>query len=64
MAETPDPFAHHPDLRDKIEDPAVATFYRNFSVATLFADKPDHHWVLEVRHGDETREALRRAALA
>jgi len=64
MAATPDPFAHHPELRDKIEDPAEATFYRNFSVETLFADKPELHWVLDVLHSDETREAIRRSALA
>ena len=64
MAATPDPFAHHPELRDKIEDPAEATFYRNFSVETLFADKPELHWVLDLLHSDETREEIRRAALA
>ena len=64
MAPTPDPFAHHPELRDRIEDPAGATFFRTLNVGTLFADKPELHWALELLYGDATREEMRRAALA
>jgi len=64
VAPTPDPFAHHPELRDRIEDPAAATFFRTLNVETLFADKPELHWALELLYGDATREEMRRAALA
>lgn len=64
MVETPDPFTHHPELRDKIEDPAEATFYRNFSVEAFFADKPELHWVFDLLYSVETREEIRRDALA
>lgn len=63
MTETLDPFAHHPELRDRIEDPAGATFFRTLDIETLFADKPDLHWVLDLLYSDATREAMRRATL-
>lgn len=64
MANTPDPFAHHPELRDMIEDPGAATFYRRFNVRALFAEKPELRWVIDLLHSDEEREDIRRAALA
>ena len=33
---TPDPFRHHPALRDKIK-PAAESFFRDFSVEALVA---------------------------
>jgi len=64
MAEPPDPFTHHPELRDKIEDPAEAAFYRTLNIKTLFADKPELQWVIDLLYSDETREQIRRDALA
>lgn len=59
-----DPFAHHPELRGKIADPAEADFFRTFDAAAFFADKPDLHWVLDLLHSDDERERIRRKALA
>ena len=64
LTETTDPFVRHPELRDRIADPAEAVFFRTLSVETLFADKPDLHWVVELLHTDEVRETSRRRTLA
>ena len=57
-----DPFAHHPELRDRIADPA-GSFFRDFSVdkvEKLFPQLKDARaWV----HPDDTREATRAKAL-
>jgi cation transport protein ChaC len=56
------PFAHHPELRDRIADPETS-FFRSFTVERLIADLP----ALEPRrhefHTDAVREAIRADAL-
>lgn len=59
-----DPFAHHPELRDKIVDASEAEFYRNFSVETMFGDRPELKWVADLMYPDAVREAKRGRALA
>ena len=58
-----DPFAHHPDLRDKIT-PTDQSFFRNFTkekLAVILAEKGMEDFPY---HPDATREAMRHAALA
>lgn len=59
-----DPFAHHPELRDKIVDASEAEFYRAFSVETVFGDRPDLKWVADQMYSDDVREAKRAEVLA
>ena len=58
-----DPFAHHPELRDRIADPETS-FFRNFTVERLLAERPElaafRPWI----HTDAQREAIRAEALA
>lgn len=63
MAGDPDPFSHHPELRDRIADPAQS-YMRSFTTADLAAkmaemDLPQNWW-----HPDEAREAMRAETLA
>ncbi len=58
-----DPFSHHPELRDKIRDPAES-FFRKFDVAAVFAGKPELRWVVDLLHTDAVREASRVQMLA
>ena len=63
MTESCDPFAHHPELRDKVVDPH-RSYFRNFKPSDLdervaAAGLPPH-W----RLSDEEREATRHEILA
>ncbi len=57
-----DPFAHHPDLRDKIT-PADTSFFREFTKDRLRVILAEHGLEEFPFHDDATREALRRGAL-
>lgn len=60
MTELTDPFAHHPELRDRIADPETS-FFRTFRAERLIARDPAlRDWV----HSDNRREAIRAEALA
>ena len=59
---TPDPFRHHPALRDKIK-PAAASFFRDFSVEALVAMLKENGSPPFPVHDEATREGLRRATL-
>jgi cation transport protein ChaC len=55
-----DPFAHHPELRDRIADPETSLF-RTFRAERLIARDPAlRDWV----HSDNRREEIRAGALA
>lgn len=61
-AAPPDPFANHPELRDKIVDPH-RSFFREFEPASMDAEMAERgfpNW----RLSDAQREATRREALA
>ncbi len=62
MTARPDPFAHHPELRDKVRDPHQS-FFRTFQPSDLDermkALGVPPHW----RLSDEQREATRHTAL-
>ncbi len=62
MTPPSDPFAHHPELRGRIDDP-YRSFFRDFSVEGLMARFPqleEHRgWV----YSDAVREAMRAEAL-
>ncbi|AHM02796.1 ChaC-like protein [Roseibacterium elongatum DSM 19469] len=62
MPQHADPFAHHPELRDKITDPE-ASFFRDFSVARIMAQFPRMAAHRDWPYSDSAREGLRRAAL-
>jgi cation transport protein ChaC len=59
----PDPFAHHPELRDRIKDPSTS-FFRSFNARTVFERSPELRWVLDLLLSDQAREVSRRAILA
>lgn len=63
MPDPTDPFAHHPELRDRIADPETS-FHRTFSLEALVERYPQLEkfrcWV----HTDSQREAIRARALA
>ncbi len=63
MTETDDPFAHHPELRDKVIDPH-RSYFRSFRPSDfderMAAAGLPPHW----RLSDEEREATRRDILA
>ena len=59
-----DPFAHHPELRDKIVDVSEAAYYRRISVESFFGDRPDLTWVAALMYSDAAREALRAQTLS
>ncbi len=56
-------FTHHPELEGQITDPK-ASFFRNFSIADVFAEKPELQWVLKELRSDSEREASRAQTLA
>ena len=60
MPETPDPFAHHPELRARITDPATSPF-RGFTAAGLVAEEPH---LCDRVYSNERRQAIRAEALA
>lgn len=56
-------FSHHPELEGKITDP-LHSFFRNFSIASVFAEKPELQWVLDELRSDRDREHSRAETLA
>ena len=62
MIDAPDPFAHHPELRDKITNPADS-FFRGITVEKLVEQFPHLEPALDWVHSDSDREATRAAAL-
>ena len=57
-----DAFAHHPELRGKIDDP-MTSFMRGISVDMLLELHPELEGAREWTHSDEEREATRKEAL-
>ncbi|MEY8119811.1 MULTISPECIES: gamma-glutamylcyclotransferase [unclassified Falsihalocynthiibacter] len=62
MYSEPDPFIHHPELRDKVGDP-LKSFFRNFKPEEVFTKYPELIWVLDKLYTDEYRTASRNAVL-
>jgi cation transport protein ChaC len=58
LANSEDPFKHHPELRDRIVDPNES-FFRDFNARAVFQGYPELHWVLDLMYSDAEREALR-----
>ncbi len=56
-------FARHPELEGKITDPH-ASFFRNFDISTVFAERPEFQWVLKELRSDVEREETRARMLA
>lgn len=63
MPTSPGPFAHHPELRDRIKDPQTS-FFRTLNARQAFESRPELRWVLDELHTDEAREKSRQALLA
>lgn len=63
MPEPTDPFAHHPELRDRIAD-TETSFFRTFSVEAIMAADPRQEAFRDWVHTDAQREAIRAEALA
>lgn len=63
MPELTDPFAHHPELRDRIAD-TETSFFRTFSVEAIIAADPQQEAFRDWVHTDAQREAIRAEALA
>lgn len=63
MPELIDPFAHHPELRDRIAD-TEKSYFRTFSVEAVLAADPQQEAFRDWVHTDEEREAIRAEALA
>ncbi len=63
MPEPTDPFAHHPELRNRIAD-AETSFFRTFSVEAIMAADPRQEAFRDWVHTDAQRETIRAEALA
>lgn len=63
MTSSSDPFLYHPELRKMISDPGTS-FFRDFSVDTLFARFPELEVHRDWPYSDSEREAIRAKALA
>lgn len=61
--ETPDAFAHHPELRSRITDPETS-FYRTFNVDVALALHPQPDVIKAWAYPDERREQIRAETLA
>lgn len=59
----PDPYMHHPELREKITDP-LQSFFRSFNAVDVAAQLPDPSSLLDMLHSDAEREQSRAEALA
>lgn len=59
----PDPFQHHPELRDLIQDP-LTSYFRAFNAVDVAATLPDPKSLLDMLHSDAEREQTRTEALA
>ncbi|MBS0123263.1 gamma-glutamylcyclotransferase [Thetidibacter halocola] len=57
-----DPFAHHPELRDRIAD-TETSYFRTFSVEAIIAADPQQEALRDWVHTDAQREAIRAEAL-
>jgi cation transport protein ChaC len=60
---SPDPFRHHPQLRDLVGDPETS-FFREMDMAALDAQLAELGFDDDWRYPDDVREAKRRATLA
>lgn len=63
MAQTPDPFIHHPELRDRIAC-SESSFFRSFNLDDLIKQNPQMEALRPWAHTDEERELIRAKALA
>jgi len=63
LSEPTDPFAHHPELRDRIAD-TETSFFRTFSIEAIMAADPKQEAFRDWLHTDAQREAIRAEALA
>ena len=63
MSQTPDPFTHHPELRDRITS-SENSFFRHLNVDDLLRQYPELEPFRSWMHSDETREAIRAQAMA
>ncbi len=63
MNDRPDPFFHHPELRDKIIDP-MQSFFRSFNAEEFIKARPELGETMLELHSDAVREASRLEALA
>lgn len=63
MVAPPDPFVHHPALRDRIVAP-LTSFFRTFEPAAFDAQMKAGGWPDDWRYSDADREALRKHTLA
>jgi cation transport protein ChaC len=62
MNQTPDPFVHHPELREKIAC-SETSFFRNFNIDDLVKLHPQLEEFRPWTHSDAEREAIRAKAL-
>ena len=62
MKQNQDAFHHHPELRDKINDP-LQSFFRTFRAESIMEKHPELDWVIEFLNSDDEREKNRRDAL-
>lgn len=63
MGPASDPFAHHPELRDKISDP-LKSFYRTFTTEILAKKMKANGMPLGWWYSEDEREASRNSTLA
>ena len=63
MPELTDPFAHHPELRDRIAD-TETSYFRTFNVEAIMAADPQQEALRDWVHTDAQRDAIRAKALA
>ena len=63
MPDANDPFAHHPELRDRIAE-AETSFFRTFTLEALIEEHPHLAEFLSWAYTDAQREAIRAEALA
>jgi len=63
MSAHPDPFSHHPELRNEIADP-VQSFFRTFTTEVLAAKMQELGLSLNWWHTDDKREAMRLETLS
>lgn len=63
MSVSPDPFSHHPELRDKISNPSKS-FFRTFTTEKLAATLKARGLPVDWWHSESEREASRAQTLA
>lgn len=62
MVQAPDPFAHQPELRDRITDP-LQSFFRTFKIENMVDTLVERNLPIGWWHSDAVREATRHKAL-